>query len=127
MPEQEVSIGTFTSFLPEELRIAQEAVNLPEVQEMMKRLSKYNLGICMPHMHDDEQGRFQPLPQDMVQVETDLEVHFLKRSEAQKIPSVPVAWQWVDNGIESMAVCVSQCVPVHSQSGGDGHKTMHSH
>jgi hypothetical protein len=38
--------------LPKELRTAQEAIQLPEVQEMMRKLSVYNLGVFMPHMHE---------------------------------------------------------------------------
>ena len=40
--------------LPQALRTAQEAIHLPEVQEMLRRLSEYKLGIFMPHMHDDK-------------------------------------------------------------------------
>ena len=48
--------------LPRALRNAQAAMHLPEVQEMLCRLSEYNLGIFMPHMHDERTGEFQPLP-----------------------------------------------------------------
>ena len=34
--------------LPQALRIAQEAIHLPEVQEMLRRQSEYKLGIFMP-------------------------------------------------------------------------------
>jgi hypothetical protein len=44
------SIGDISG-LPEELAIAQRAINLPEVQEIMRKLSAYNLGIYMPHKH----------------------------------------------------------------------------
>jgi hypothetical protein len=37
-----------TRGLPQALRTAQEAIQLPEVQAMLRRLSEYNLGICMP-------------------------------------------------------------------------------
>ena len=62
------------SGLPQALRTAQEAIHLPEVQEMLRRLSEYRLGIFMPHMHDEETGEFQPLPDDVMQVESGLEV-----------------------------------------------------
>ncbi len=32
------------------LRTAQEAIHLPEVQEMLRRLAEYKLGIFMPHI-----------------------------------------------------------------------------
>lgn len=64
------------STLPEELQMAQRAIELPEVKEMLKKLSQYNLGIYMPHMHDAETGAFMPLPPEITQVEDDLEVSF---------------------------------------------------
>ncbi len=33
---------------PHDLRQAQEAIELPEVQDMIRRLSEYNLGVFMP-------------------------------------------------------------------------------
>ena len=83
---------------PEELRTAQAAINLPEVQEMLARLAKYNLGICMPHLHTGESGTFQVLPQDTVQVESKLEVTFLPEDEARELLAIPVAWRWVESG-----------------------------
>ncbi len=36
--------------LPKELQAAQESINLPEVQEMLQKLSQYNLGVYnAPH------------------------------------------------------------------------------
>jgi hypothetical protein len=40
--------------LPRSLRTAQEAIHHPEVQEMLRRLSQFNLGVFMPHMHDEQ-------------------------------------------------------------------------
>ena len=54
--------------LPPALISAQEALNLPEVQDMLKRLSEFQLGIFMPHMHDEKTGAFQLLGDDVVQV-----------------------------------------------------------
>ena len=54
--------------LPKALRTAQEAIDFPEVQEMLRRLSEYKLGI-LPHMHDEQTGEFQPLPDEIMQVE----------------------------------------------------------
>jgi hypothetical protein len=69
------------SQLPEELQVAQNAINLPEVKEMLKKLSQYNLGIYMPHMHDEESGAFKPLPPGITQVEDDLAVSFRPNNE----------------------------------------------
>ena len=70
-----VSLGN-TRGLPQSLRIAQEAIHFPEVQEMLRRLSEYKLGIFMPHIHDEQTGAFQPLPDQIIQVESALEVSF---------------------------------------------------
>ena len=50
------------SGLPQALRTAQEAIHLPEVQEMLRRLAEYRLGIFMPHMHDEHTGEFRDFP-----------------------------------------------------------------
>ncbi|MBV8823954.1 MAG: hypothetical protein JO220_03035 [Hyphomicrobiales bacterium] len=105
--------------LPPELRLAQESINLPEVQEMLRKLSKYNLGICMPHMHDEETGQFQLLPKNTVQVEAGLRVSFRSTEDSDDVAgSIPVAWSWRDDGVTASMVCVAQCVMLG---------TMHTH
>jgi hypothetical protein len=80
------------SGLPKELQVAQNAIDLPEVREMLKKLSQYNLGIYMPHMHDEE-GAFQPLPPGITQVEDGLEVSFRPNNECMDDNSyVSVGW-----------------------------------
>ncbi len=69
------------SELPKELQVAQNAINLPEVKEMLKKLSHHNLGIYMPHMHDEETGSFEPLPPGITQVEDGLVVSFRPHNE----------------------------------------------
>ena len=96
-----------TAGLPQALRTAQEAIHLPEVQEMLHRLSEYKLGIFMPHMHDGQTGEFQPLPDEVTQVESGLEVSF---QSAEKIASQPdrflaVGWSWRAGASEPSAVC----------------------
>ena len=114
---EEVFRPTAGPQIPEELQRAQAAINLPEVREMLARLAKYNLGVCMPHMHAGESGAFQVLPHDTVQMESNLEVTFLPRGEAQALTAVPVAWRWVESGrgedgestkagVEPCAVCL---------------------
>ena len=84
------------SGLPQALRVAQEAIHLPEVQEMLRRLSEYRLGIFMPHMHDEETGEFQPLPDAVMQVESGLEVSFQPAKDItdQTDRFRPVGWVW---------------------------------
>jgi hypothetical protein len=93
--------------LPQALRTAQEAIHLPEVQEMLRRLSEYKLGIFMPHMHDGQTGEFQPLPDEVIQVESGLEVSF---QAAEKIANqterfLPVGWFWRAGAPIPSAVC----------------------
>ena len=80
--------------LPEALVLAQKSIHLPEVQDMLKRLSAYNLGICMPHMHNDDTGGFEVLPDDVVQVEDAMEVSFHPREGAGHEYYLPVGWTW---------------------------------
>ena len=93
--------------LPQALRTAQEAIHLPEVQEMLRRLSEYRLGICMPHMHDGQTGEFQPLPDDVMQVESGLEVSFQPTEEIAKQTDryLPVGWFWRAGVSTPLAVC----------------------
>ena len=82
--------------LPQALRTAQEAIHLPEGQEMLRRLSEYKLGIFMPHRHDEQTGEFQALPDEVVQVESGLEVSFHPTEEIanQTDRFLPVGWFW---------------------------------
>lgn len=97
--------------LPEGLRKAQSAIDLPEVQEMIRRLGDYNLGVFMPHMHD-ERGAFLELPEDVVQIEEGLEVSFRPGAESAADPEryVPIGWAWRGDGPTAMAMCVMKCV-----------------
>ena len=93
--------------LPPALRTAQAAILLSEVQEMLRRLSAHGLGICMPHMHDEQTGEFQPLAEELVQVESGLEVSFQPTAEISKHSDhfLPVAWIWRDGAQVLSAVC----------------------
>ena len=101
-----VSQGSFLD-LPQALRTAQEAIHLPEVQAMLRRLSEYRLGIFMPHMHDEQTGEFQPLPDEVVQVESGLEVSFQPTAEIaiQTDRFLPVGWFWRAGASTFLAVC----------------------
>jgi hypothetical protein len=93
--------------LPQALRTAQEAIHLPEVQQMLRRLSEYKLGIFMPHMHDQQTGEFQPLPDEVMQVESGLEVSFQPIEEIanQTNRYLPVGWAWRAGASTASAVC----------------------
>ena len=82
--------------LPPTLSSAQAAMLLPEVQDMLRRLSAFELGIFMPHQHDQATGGFLPLPADVMQVESGLAVSFRRLDEIanQTASFLPVAWLW---------------------------------
>jgi hypothetical protein len=103
--------------LPQTLRAAQDAIHLPEVQEMMRRLSAYELGIFMPHMHDEQTGAFKPLPDDLTQVESGLEVSFQPAKElaSQTDRFLPVGWFWRAGASTPVAAC-----EMVRQEGADG-------
>ena len=105
--------------LPQALRRAQEAIHLPEVQEMLRRLAEYRLGIFMPHMHDEQTGEFQPLPDEVMQVESGLEVSFQPTEEiaSRKDHFLPVGWISRAGVSEPSAVCemVREEGPVDTQ------------
>ena len=106
-----------TRGLPSALRTAQDAIHFPEVQQMLRRLSEYRLGICMPHMHDETSGEFQPLPDQLMQVESGLEVSFHPSEEIadQTDRFLPVAWFWRAGA----ATPVAACEMVQEQTPGD--------
>jgi hypothetical protein len=96
-----------TGGLPPSLRTAQEAIQLPDVREMLRRLSEYQLGVFMPHMHDDRTGAFNPLPDDVVQVESGLETTFRPTESiaSQTGRFLPVGWVWRAGASAPSAVC----------------------
>ena len=106
-----------TCGLPRALRTAQEAIHLPEVQEMLRRLSEYTLGIFMPHMHDEQTGEFQPLPDEVMQVESGLEVSFQPTEEIARQTDrfLPVGWFWRAGASTPSAACEM----VREESQGD--------
>ena len=93
--------------LPDGLRAAQAAVHLPEVQKMLRRLADFKLGIFMPHMHDEQTGGFQPLPDDVMQVESGLEVSFQPGEAIAKQTGrfLPVGWVWRAGVPATVAAC----------------------
>jgi hypothetical protein len=101
MIPQEV-IAKFNPALQESV----SAVNLPEVQEMIRRLGQYGLAVALPHMHED--GRMVPLPDDMYSYESKLQVSFRRRADSKDEPSLPVMWQ-CSGKVNSVAHCSAEC------------------
>jgi len=104
--------------LPQALRIAQASIFLPEVQEMLRRLADYKLGIFMPHIHDEQTGEFQALPDNVVQVESGLEVTF---QSSQTIANqtdrfLPVGWCWHAGASTPVAACEMVSTEQHGDS-----------
>jgi hypothetical protein len=91
----------------------------------MKLLSKYNLGVFMPHQHCELTGDFEILPDDMVQIEDDLQVSFLSKSVADNLNAIPVGWQWKGEGFSASAVCISMCTVVEAPRGKEFHRKDH--
>ena len=98
--------------LAPELQVAQRAIALPEVQEMLRRLADFNLGIYMPHLHEEGTGRFLPQPYDMIQVEQGLKVTFQTEEQLaqQSGPVVQVGWAWRKDAVVPSAGCVAKCI-----------------
>ena len=111
--------------LPPVLRVAQAAMQSAEVQEMLRRLSTHGLGICMPHMHDDNTGEFQPLARQLVQVEAGLAVSFQAAAgiATQADRYLPVAWVWRDG----MSMPSAVCEMVRDEGGPDDDETPVKH
>jgi hypothetical protein len=106
-----------TDNLPAELQVAQAAIELPEVQDILRRLADFNLGVYMPHLHENETGRFLPMPEGYIQVEDDLKVTFPTEEEiaADNDPMIQVGWVWRGDGVRGMAKCVQSCKKMGSQ------------
>ena len=102
--------------LPLPLRTAQAAIRLPEVQEMLRKLSEYQLGVFMPHMHDEVTGAFQPLPDEITQVEAGLQVSFQSTQAIENEPDrfLPVGWVW-----RAGATTVMACEMIRDQRPGE--------
>ena len=92
--------------LPENLQIAQRAIETKEVQDIVKQLAKYNLGICMPHMHSED-GKLTELPKNMIQVERQLVASFVPESEVSLDTMIPVVWRWFDGTVVSASSCAA--------------------
>ena len=100
-----VSEDVIALFHPD-LQHSVRAVNTPEVQEMLRQLGKFGLGVALPHMHTDE--GMVPLPEGMIASEDNLKVTFRKRDEMTNSKALPVMWQRGEE-ISSVAYCNAEC------------------
>lgn len=93
--------------MPPALGRAQTAIQLPEVQAMLRRLSEFELGIFMPHQHDDQTGEFLPLADNVIQVESGCRVSFQSADPivTQTDRYLPVAWLWRAGTVTPASVC----------------------
>ena len=87
---------------PGSLQVAQQAIESDEVRDIMKKLAKYNLGVCMPHMHV-RGGSFVDLPSGTVAVED--RPMFLPVAESTEQGALPVAWRWHNEQVEAVGSC----------------------
>lgn len=96
-----------TQCLPPALISAQAALNLPEVQNMLKNLSEFQLGIFMPHTHEEKTGAFKLSGDDVVQVESGSKASFKTASKiaSQQDSFLPVEWLWRSGQSAPEAVC----------------------
>ncbi len=88
------------------LEKALAAIKTKEVQDLVKALSVFGLGVFLPHMHDEATGAMVPLPEGIVQIEEDLKVSFVPADQAGD-HTIPVAWRWDDKA--NMAVAANLC------------------
>ena len=111
--------------MPPVLRRAQRAIELPEVQAMLRRLSEFDLGIFMPHQHDEETGEFLRLADHVVQVESARRVSFQLAESVvtQRDRFPPVAWIWRAGAPSPAAVC--EMSADETKEIGTGRNTIH--
>jgi len=97
----------------------------PDVQDMLRRLAAFHLGIFMPHMHDEHTGDFRPLPDDVTQVEAGLAVSFQPRVEIARRAErfLPIGWFWHSGAPTPVAVCEMIEQEGLGEAGRAGHHT----
>ena len=113
--KMEIKENPMLQNLPPQLKIAQEAINNPEVQEMIKKLAQFNL------------GDFEMLEDGMMQMENDLEVSFVPINNTAPNTFLPVGWVWKFDGLSESAACTFGCNLVTSPTtGGTVHIKKHT-
>ncbi len=116
--KMEIKENSMLQNLPPQLRVAQEAINNPEVQEMIKKLAEFNLGVFMPHQHNEKTGDFEVLEDGMMQMENDLQVSFMPIKTTDPNSFLPVGWVWKSDGVNASATCTFGCHNVISPTTG---------
>lgn len=91
--------------MSEIVRLAQDASGTKEIREIAEALAKYKLGICIPHMHDEQTGELVALPSGIISCERNLKVSFEDAAVAEGQSMVPIAWRWNGVGLEICASC----------------------
>ena len=86
-----------------EIRRGLEAIESPEVQNLIKQLSRYGLAVALPHLHGGN-GNFLPLPDDQVAFESGLKVSFPQKGSPVLESAIPVMWRW-SNGAQAVGSC----------------------
>ena len=86
---------------------AKSAIELPEVQAMLRRLSEFNLGIFMPHQHDEEIGRMLRKADQAVPFHPTCEGTFQRAGSSlnQGAQLPPLAWIWRLGALTPVYVC----------------------
>lgn len=80
----------------------------------------------MPHMHDEETGAFQSLPDHVIQVEAGLEVSFQSAREIKNQSNryLPVGWVWRAGASTPSTVCEMMWEEGPDATQRDGKYTM---
>ncbi|MAZ40940.1 hypothetical protein CL654_02390 [bacterium] len=86
-----------------EIKRGLEAVQTPEVQELMKSLSEHGLAVALPHLHGED-GNFMPLPKGTVSFESGLKVSFVQEGSDRLESAIPVMWRW-DGETQAVGNC----------------------
>jgi hypothetical protein len=93
-----------------EMQNAIQSLDTLEVKELVQKLAKYNLGIALPHIHNNE--NVEILPTGKIQYENNLNVSFLSQSEFEENNKngYPVGWRWNESkkSVEAYAWCHSE-------------------
>lgn len=86
-------VKTHCGPVPTPIKRAKDAIDLPEVQEVLRILDEYGLGIILPHMHD-ENGYMVPLPKGVISFEDRLQITFHSEDAPEVYPGKAVGWRW---------------------------------
>ena len=93
---------------------------------MLRRLSEYKLGIFVPHMHDEHTGECQPLPDELMRVESGVEVSFQSTAEIanQRDRYLPVGLLWRGGASMAVVACDMVCEDGQGDTGRQGKYKM---